>query len=134
MPVRLFPTVARVCLFSELVTVQGRLPVKYEGLTRTIGPGQNRDPFLVNPISHGGGGDIKFSRYFADPDAFRWWQIFASLKGLAIWISSTENFTKGDTKEPILAVAGWLMTDRHNRILVDRLNPNSEHLYAEPVL
>ncbi len=74
------------------------------------------------------------SGYRVDPQAFRWWQIFASLKGLAIWISSTENFTNGDTKEPILAVAGWLMTDRHNRILVDRLNPNSEHVYAEPVL
>ncbi|MCZ6618760.1 MAG: phosphotransferase family protein [Gammaproteobacteria bacterium] len=74
------------------------------------------------------------SGYRVDRRAFRWWQIFASLKGLAIWISSTENFTNGVTKEPILAVAGWLMTDRQNRILVDRLNPDSPHQYAEPVL
>jgi aminoglycoside phosphotransferase (APT) family kinase protein len=69
-----------------------------------------------------------------DRDAFRWWQVFASLKGLAIWISSTEDFVNGESKEPILAVAGWLMTDRQNRILVDRLHPASPHRYAEPLL
>ena len=67
-------------------------------------------------------------------EAFRWWQVFASLKGLAIWISSAEDFVNGTTKEPILAVAGWLMTDRQNRILVDRLAPDSPHRYAEPLL
>ncbi len=66
-----------------------------------------------------------------DREAFRWWQIFASLKALAIWISSSEDFANGQTKEPILAVAGWLMTDRQNRILVDRLSPVSRHRYAE---
>jgi aminoglycoside phosphotransferase (APT) family kinase protein len=69
-----------------------------------------------------------------DRDAFRWWQVFASYKGLAIWISSTEDFVNGASKEPILAVAGWLMSDRQNRILVDRLNPRSDHAYAEPIV
>jgi aminoglycoside phosphotransferase (APT) family kinase protein len=69
-----------------------------------------------------------------DRDRFRWWQVFASLKGLAIWISSTEDFANGATKEPILAVAGWLMSDRQNRILVDRLRPDSPRRYAEAVL
>lgn len=69
-----------------------------------------------------------------DRQAFRWWQVFASLKGLAIWISSTEDFVNGTSKEPILAVAGWLMTDRQNRILVDRLHPASSHRYAEPLI
>lgn len=68
-----------------------------------------------------------------DPTALRWWQVFASLKGVAIWISSTEDFVMGESKEPILAVAGWLMTDRQNRILVDRLHPASAHQYAEPL-
>ena len=66
-------------------------------------------------------------------DAFRWWQVFASIKGLAIWISSTEDFANGTTKEPILAMAGWVMTDRQNRILVDRLSPDSTYRYAEPL-
>ena len=68
-----------------------------------------------------------------DPAAFRWWQVFASVKALAIWISSTEDFANGSTKEPILAMAGWVMTDRQNRILVDRLAPGSTHRYAEPL-
>jgi aminoglycoside phosphotransferase (APT) family kinase protein len=74
------------------------------------------------------------SGFKVDPVAFRWWQVFASLKGLAIWISSTEDFARGATKEPILAIAGWLMSDRQNRILVDRLRPDSPHHYAEPLL
>ncbi|MFV2089582.1 MAG: phosphotransferase family protein, partial [Pseudomonadales bacterium] len=69
-----------------------------------------------------------------DGDSFRWWQVFASLKALAIWISSTEDFVNGTTKEPILAVAGWLMADRQNRILVDRLHPESPCRYAEALL
>ena len=69
-----------------------------------------------------------------DRAAFRWWQVFASYKGLAIWISSTEDFVNGASKEPILAVAGWLMSDRQNRILMDRLNPRSDHACAEPIV
>lgn len=69
-----------------------------------------------------------------DRGGFRWWQVFASLKALAIWISSTEDFANGEAKEPILAVAGWVMTDRQNRILVDRLHPERPGSYAEPLL
>ncbi len=69
-----------------------------------------------------------------DREIFKWWQVFASLKGLAIWISSTEDFMNGETKEPILAMAGWLMTDRENRILMDRLSPESSNNYAEPLV
>ncbi len=74
------------------------------------------------------------SGFQIDRQAFRWWQVFASLKGLAIWISSSEDFANGSTKEPILALAGWMMTDRQNRILVDRLRPDSEHTLTEPLV
>ncbi len=74
------------------------------------------------------------SGFAVDRQAFRWWQVFASLKGLAIWISSTEDFFNGESKEPILAMAGWVMTDRQNRILVDRLNPAGDHRYTEPLV
>ncbi len=76
----------------------------------------------------------KASGLTVDRQAFRWWQVFASLKGLAIWISSSEDFANGSTKEPILAIAGWMMTDRQNRILVDRLRPDSEHRLTEPLV
>ncbi len=74
------------------------------------------------------------SGHRVDREAFRWWQVFASLKGLAIWISSSEDFANGASKDPILAVAGWLMTDRQNRILVDRLRPGSRHELVEALL
>ena len=38
-----------------------------------------------------------------DLDVFRWWEVFASLKAVAIWISSAEDFDRGANKEPILA-------------------------------
>jgi len=58
-----------------------------------------------------------------DPGVFRWWRVFVSLKGLAIWISSSEEFHTGASKEAILALAGWIMTDRQNHILLDYLMP-----------
>ncbi len=67
----------------------------------------------------------------ASREALAWWQVFASLKGLAIWISSSHDFVHGENKEPIIALPGWLMTDRHNRILVDRLSPVSRRRYTE---
>ena len=66
-----------------------------------------------------------------DLDVFRWWEVFASLKAAAIWVSSAEDFEHGATKEPILALAGWLTMDRQNRILVDRLSPHSRRQYTE---
>jgi len=66
-----------------------------------------------------------------DLDVFRWWEVFASLKALAIWISSAEVYINGEAKDPILAVAGWLMGERHTRILIDRLSPDSKHIYTE---
>ena len=56
-------------------------------------------------------------------EAFKWWRIFASVKAVAIWISSSENFEKGEGKDSILAMAGWVMTDRQNRILVNYFAP-----------
>jgi hypothetical protein len=53
----------------------------------------------------------------------KWWRIFASVKAVAIWISSSENFEKGEGKDSILAMAGWVMTDRQNRILLNYFAP-----------
>lgn len=66
-----------------------------------------------------------------DPEVFRWWRIFASVKGMGIWISSSEDYHRGATKLPILAIAGWLMTDRQERILCDYLSPHSTHVFPE---
>lgn len=68
-----------------------------------------------------------------DPVAFRWWQVFAAVKGIGIWISSSEDFHAGQSKLPILAVAGWLMTDRQQRILADYLSPHSRRQFVRDV-
>lgn len=69
-----------------------------------------------------------------DRAAFRWWRVFASVKGIGIWISSSEDFHSGADKNPILAVAGWLMTDRQQRILADFLSPHSPQIYSGAAL
>jgi len=57
-----------------------------------------------------------------DPAAFRWWEVFASLKGLAIWISAGKEFATGASLDPVLAYSSWYCTDVHNRILVKRMS------------
>jgi aminoglycoside phosphotransferase (APT) family kinase protein len=60
-----------------------------------------------------------------DPKDFLWWRVLVAVKALAIWISSSEDFHNGNSKEAILAYAGWAMTDRQHRILLDYLSPVS---------
>lgn len=55
--------------------------------------------------------------------SFHWWRVFNAVKAIAIWISSSEDFESGESKDAILAYAGWVMTDRHNHILLDYLSP-----------
>ena len=65
-----------------------------------------------------------------DLSLFHWWRVFAAVKGIGIWISSSEDFHRGSAKDPILALAGWLMTDRQQQILADYLSPHSPHRFA----
>jgi aminoglycoside phosphotransferase (APT) family kinase protein len=62
------------------------------------------------------------SGFAIDPRALAWWEIFASVKGLAIWISSGREFADGKNLDPILVLASWFPTDIHNRVLVGRLS------------
>jgi aminoglycoside phosphotransferase (APT) family kinase protein len=54
-------------------------------------------------------------------DAFRWWEIFASLKGAAIWISAAREYADGRNTDPINAFSGWMPLSFHNRLLAERL-------------
>lgn len=56
-----------------------------------------------------------------DVERYRWWSVFASLKGLAIWISSGRTLQDGKNYDPILAFSGWYCLTRHNQILAERL-------------
>ena len=57
----------------------------------------------------------------ADPAALHWWEIFASLKGAAIWISAAREYDEGRNIDPINAFSGWYCLSFHNRVLAERL-------------
>lgn len=74
----------------------------------------------------------KASGLTVNHDDFVWWRVFAAVKGLAIWVSSSEDFHHGEGKQSILAYAGWVMTDRQTRILLDYLSPSSQQQFGGP--
>ena len=57
----------------------------------------------------------------ADPKALAWWEIFASLKGCAIWISAANEYAAGRNDDPVNAFSGWYCLAYHNKVLADRL-------------
>jgi len=56
-----------------------------------------------------------------DPAGFVWWELFASVKGQAIWISSAKEFKDGGYREPILCFSGWYTARRQDEILAEHL-------------
>jgi len=56
-----------------------------------------------------------------DRRALGWWEIFASVKGLAIWTSSAREFADGKNLDLIMVLASWFPADVHDRVLVERL-------------
>lgn len=56
-----------------------------------------------------------------DPAALEWWSLFASLKGLAIWASSSRAYAGGKNTDPVLAFSGWYCSVRHDQIIAERL-------------
>lgn len=63
----------------------------------------------------------KASGLTVDREALRWWEIFASLKGLAIWISAAKEYTEGRNTEAVNAFSGWYCLAFHNKVLAARL-------------
>ena len=63
----------------------------------------------------------KASGLKADPAALFWWEIFASLKGAAIWMSAAREYAEGRNTDPINAFSGWYTLAFHNAILAERL-------------
>lgn len=56
-----------------------------------------------------------------DPVALRWWEVFAAVKGLAIWISAGKEYQTGANRDPVLAFSSWYCTDFHDRLLSQML-------------
>jgi aminoglycoside phosphotransferase (APT) family kinase protein len=56
-----------------------------------------------------------------DAATFRWWEMFATVKGLVIWISAAKAFVDGSNSDPILAFSGIYPLARANALLAERL-------------
>jgi aminoglycoside phosphotransferase (APT) family kinase protein len=56
-----------------------------------------------------------------DPEAFRWWEIFAGIKGIAIWQSAARVYADGSNRSPIQLAAGWFCTDPQDRHLMQMM-------------
>lgn len=56
-----------------------------------------------------------------DPDAFRWWRLFAAVKGQAIWTSAAAQFRADGYRDPVLGFSGWYTARRQDEILAEQL-------------
>ncbi|MDQ0462323.1 aminoglycoside phosphotransferase (APT) family kinase protein [Caulobacter ginsengisoli] len=73
----------------------------------------------------------KASGLKVDLKAFAWWELFASVKGQAIWTSSAKEFRDGGLKDPVLGFSGWYTARRQDIILADRLSQGMALLEAQ---
>lgn len=56
-----------------------------------------------------------------DRDALRWWSLFNSVKGRAIWTSAFREFVDGGRTDPVLGLSGWYTAVRQDAIIAARL-------------
>lgn len=56
-----------------------------------------------------------------DEAAFAWWEMFATVKGMAIWISSGHASVGGINTDPVLAFSAWYPKTLGNHVLATRL-------------
>ena len=55
------------------------------------------------------------------PDALHWWEVFTSIKAIAIWIDAGRKFKDGRNKDIILGHTAWMATDVQSFILLNQL-------------
>src|SRR6516225_1196327 len=55
-----------------------------------------------------------------DPEAFKWWRLFSTVKGQAIWITATKELL-ADNSNLALAISGYYPARRHDVIIADTL-------------
>jgi aminoglycoside phosphotransferase (APT) family kinase protein len=57
----------------------------------------------------------------ADPRALHWWELFSSVKGLAIWLSSGREYAQGRNRDPLLAFTGWWLPNAQDRVILETM-------------
>jgi aminoglycoside phosphotransferase (APT) family kinase protein len=63
----------------------------------------------------------KTSGLRADPAALHWWDLFSSVKGLGIWISSGREFARGRNHDPVLGFTAWWLPNAQDRAILETL-------------
>jgi aminoglycoside phosphotransferase (APT) family kinase protein len=63
----------------------------------------------------------KASGLRADPEALHWWELFSSVKGLGIWVSSGHEYAKGSNMDPVLGFTSWWLTNAQNRAILETM-------------
>jgi aminoglycoside phosphotransferase (APT) family kinase protein len=62
-----------------------------------------------------------FSGFTADPDALLWWEVFTSVKALAIWASMNKVYATGGNTDSLIGFGGMWAWDVQSRILIDQM-------------
>jgi len=61
------------------------------------------------------------SKIEIDEKSLFWWELFACVKGLAIWISAGHEFSSGSNTDPVNLFSAWLPGDIHSEIILNKL-------------
>ena len=61
------------------------------------------------------------SKIEINKDSLFWWELFACVKGLAIWISAGHEFSTGNNTDPVNLFSAWVPGDIHLEIILDKL-------------
>ena len=66
----------------------------------------------------------KTSEIKIDRNDLKWWELFAAVKGMAIWISAGNEFKSGKNIDPINLFSAWIPGDIHLEVILDILESN----------
>ena len=65
------------------------------------------------------------SGFKADPEALYWWELFASVKSIAIWVSMNKVYASGENTDPIVGYGGIWANDFQRRIILSQMREKS---------
>jgi aminoglycoside phosphotransferase (APT) family kinase protein len=63
----------------------------------------------------------KSSGLRAEPGVLHWWELFSSVKGLGIWISSGKEFAQGRNHDPVLGFTAWWLPNSQDRAILETM-------------
>lgn len=61
----------------------------------------------------------KASGLRAEPAALHWWELFATVKGQGIWVSSAHAWETGGNQDPILVLSAWSLMNSQDRAALE---------------